>query len=89
MPIESGAKIMALTDATPTNSPLGIAIASGAVLTVLLEALVKEGVLTGNQVRGVVTTAQSDIRNYRHRGPALDDAGFVLDTLLKQLFTLQ
>jgi len=55
---------------------------------VLLEALVKEGVLTGDQVRGVVTTAQSDIRRYRHPGPALDDARFVLDTLLKQLSTL-
>jgi hypothetical protein len=79
---------MALLDATPTNSPPGIAIASGAVLTVLLEALVKERILTGDQVRGVVTTAQSDIRSYRHRGPALDDAGFVLDALLKQLSTL-
>lgn len=76
---------MALNDATPTDSPPGIAIASGAVVSVLMEALVKERVLTVEQARGIVTTAQSDLWRHRHVGPALDDAQFVLKTWLDRL----
>jgi hypothetical protein len=79
---------MALIDASPTDSPPGIAIASGAILASLLETLVKERILTRDQVRSVITRAQNDIRGYRHRGSALDDAGFVLETLLTKLSPL-
>jgi len=79
---------MALLDATPTDSPPGIAIASGAVVAVLLEVLVKERILTGDQARGVVTAAQVDLREYRHRGPQLDDANFVLNGWLNKLSSI-
>jgi hypothetical protein len=80
---ESGAKIMALLDAGPTDSPPGIAIANGALLTCLIETLVKQGVLNRYQAHSVVIAAQGQIANLPD-SPVYNDAKFVLRSLVKR-----
>lgn len=72
---------MALLDATPVESPDGIAIASGAVLTALMEALIREGFLNKFQAVSAIMAAQREVGRLP-QGSFYDDARFVLKKLL-------
>jgi len=52
-----GGAAMAQRDAEPTDSPLGIAIASGAVLGSLIDALIDQGTISRVQANGIVLRA--------------------------------
>jgi hypothetical protein len=72
---------MALLDAGPIESPPGMAVATGALLTVLMETLISEGVLNKYQIHRVVTGAQTNIANLAD-SPAFNDAKLILKNLL-------
>ncbi len=55
---------MAIMDAAPVESPIGMAIASGAILTALLDKLVAEKVLSHDDIGGVLKTAMALISGY-------------------------
>ena len=74
---------MALRDAEPTESPIGVAVASGAVLAALMEALIEQGVLTPTRVLNVILTAQGEVGRVQN-SPAHESAKVVLKTLTKR-----
>jgi hypothetical protein len=74
---------MALMDARPVESPPGIAIANGALLTCLMETLIAQGVLSKYQAFSVVTSAQTRIADLPD-SPAYNDAKLVLRNLVNR-----
>jgi hypothetical protein len=60
---------MAMLTATPTESPLGTAIASAAIVTALLDELVSRKVLTLPQTVNVIKTALVLIGGYSDSEP--------------------
>jgi hypothetical protein len=74
---------MARLDVTPTESPPGLAIANAALLTCLMETLIKQGALNKFQAFSVVTSAQTQISNLPD-SPVYNDAKFVLKNLLRR-----
>jgi hypothetical protein len=74
---------MALLDAQPTESPLGIAIASGELLACLLDALVAQSALNKYQAFSVVIAAQGRAAKLP-AGSIYDDARLVLRNLVKR-----
>ena len=73
---------MALMEAIPTESPLGTAIASGAILTALLDKLVADKTLSHSDVAGVLRTALALISGFSD-SPAHESARVTLMRLLK------
>jgi len=74
---------MALLDATPTDSPAGIAIANGALLTCLIDTLLTKGTLSRYDAHRVGVAAQGQIANLPDSS-AYNDARFLLRTLVKR-----
>ena len=74
---------MALLDAVPVESPPGIALASGALLTSLMDALIKQGVLDRSQAYNVVLAAQGQLANLPD-SPVYNDAKFILRSWVKR-----
>ncbi len=74
---------MALMDAGPVESPLGMAVASGALLTVLMETLISQGVLNKFQAFSVITKAQTQIANLPD-SPVFNDAKLILRNMTKR-----
>ncbi len=72
---------MALMDAKPTESPPGIAIANGALLTCLMETLIRQGVFNKFQAANVIMAAQREL-SHRPNEPVYNDARLVLKNLL-------
>jgi hypothetical protein len=73
---------MALLEATPVESPPGMAVATNAILTALLDTLVSNKILTLPQTAGVVKTALALISGYSD-SPAHDSARVTLLKMLK------
>jgi len=74
---------MPLLDNMPTASPPGMAIASGGLVTALLDHLIKRKVLSAADVRGIITTAENEIGTYRTH-VAFNDACVVMGALLQR-----
>jgi transcriptional regulator CtsR len=72
---------MALEDAKPTESPLGMAVASNAVLAGLIQVLLDQKVITGMQILILLTNAQRDVNSVAD-SDAHASAGVVLQSLL-------
>jgi len=72
---------MAITDAGPVESPPGIAIANGALLTCLMETLIKQGVFNKFQAANVIMAAQRELSR-RPNEAVYNDARLVLKNLL-------
>jgi hypothetical protein len=72
---------MARTDAMPVESPDGKALASGALLTVLMDTLVKKGILSKFEAFSVITTAQTELALLPD-SPIYNDARFILKKML-------
>lgn len=73
---------MAILDAVPTESAPGMAIASGAIITALLERLVGHKVLSQQDVLLILKSAMVQISGYSD-SPAHDSARVVLQRMLK------
>jgi hypothetical protein len=74
---------MALRDAEPIESPPGIAIASRALLTCLMDTLIAQGVISKSQAFNVIAAAQRQVEDMP-RGSFYDEASLVLRNLLKR-----
>jgi hypothetical protein len=59
----------------------GKGLAAGALLTVLMETLVKNGTLNKFQAFNIITATQKEIADFPH-SPALGDAKLILQRLL-------
>jgi hypothetical protein len=73
---------MALMTATPSESPLGTAVASAAIVTALLDELVSRKVLTLPQTGSVIKTAMVLISGYSDSEPH-ESARITLMRMLK------
>ena len=74
---------MARTDAEPTDSPAGIAIANAAVLACLMDTLVAQGTISRHHAYSFVVAAQGQIANLPD-SPAYNDAKFLLRSMVKR-----
>lgn len=75
---------MGISDAGPIESPPGCAIASVALLTALMQALIEQKILTPTHALHVVLSAQSEVGKTRS-SPAHEDALVVLNRLVETL----
>jgi hypothetical protein len=74
---------MALLDAAPRETPIGMAVASGAILTALIEALIAQNILSKMQVLNIIVAAQREVGRIQN-SPAHDDAKVILKGLTKR-----
>jgi hypothetical protein len=65
------------------NSADAMALASGAVLTILIETLVKNGTLNRFQAFSIITTAQTELAQHSTT-PAGSEAQIILQRLLSR-----
>jgi hypothetical protein len=80
VPSEPGAKTMALMDARPTESPIGMAVAANALLAELLEALVRQDVVTRMELTHIIDAARRSV-NATKDNPDHASADVILATL--------
>jgi hypothetical protein len=71
---------MALLDATPTESPLGMAVASDALTCALIQTLVDQKVITKFQVVNAINAARREVNTIKDN-PAHRDADLILANL--------
>jgi hypothetical protein len=71
-----------LMDQQPGESPVGMGIASGAIVTALLDKLVSAGILSLPQTAEVVRTALVLVSGYGN-SPSHDSARLTLTRMLK------
>ncbi len=74
---------MALTDAKPIKSPLGMAVASNALLASLIKALIDQNTVTRLQLMQIIAAARREV-NANQTSPAHRDADLILDGLQKR-----
>jgi predicted transcriptional regulator len=71
---------MALMDATPTESPVGMAVATNALLAELVDALVKQDVVTRMELANIIAAARRSV-NTTKDSPAHASADVTLAKL--------
>ena len=71
---------MALMDARPTESPIGMAVAANALLAELLEALVRQDVVTRMELTHIIDAARRSV-NATKDSPAHASADVTLAKL--------
>jgi hypothetical protein len=71
---------MALTDARPTESPIGMAVATNALLVELIDALVRQDVVTRMELMHIIDAARRSV-NATKDSPAHASADVTLAKL--------
>jgi hypothetical protein len=74
---------MALVDAKPIESPVGMAVASNALLAGLFGFLIDQNIITRAQLGNIIATAHAEVIGVRN-SPAHESAGVVLANLQKR-----
>jgi hypothetical protein len=75
---------MAMEDAKPTDSPLGMAIASNALLAEIIQILVDNKVINRIQLMNAIATARRRVNTVPDRSEHHAAADGLLDTLQKR-----